>query len=249
MKKSILLFVSILISISVYSQGNFYFGFEAGSLFELHHYSNEDNYSRNQFFMGGASAPLLGYEFKAFSIETGVYVYLSRHPYRLFDFNYNKIVKAEEKEYSIKNFVIPFRIGKNFTLRNKKYSIKPEVGISVFMRKGKTDDNITKGWYVNNSEYYSINDSVIRPINGTLAYVHEDEKFGLGIETSLSFVYQINAKFECYFRGSYITQINPIYSETIVHTYYDEELKAANEKRNIALLQLGIRVDLNDHKE
>ncbi len=249
MRKIFTLLSILFICLSGFGQGNFYFAYELGPLFERHHYTNEASYSECQYYMGGASALLFGFQKQSFTFETGGYIFISKTPYKEYDFNTGKINKAKENGYEVKNFVIPFRFGKEMWLKNSRFAIKPEIGISLFVKKGHVDERESKGWVMKGSEYYYNTDAVYIASEYTFARVIERTKIELGLETSVSFLYQINENFGVYFRGSYIAQFSPIYYEMIEHHHYDEVLNANSTKLNVALLQFGININVNEKQE
>lgn len=242
MRNIISLLFIFSISISGISQNNPYFGIEFGGLFDRYHYENDHAYSENHIFNGGSTGIHLGYRMKTYTFEVGTYWYFTRSPYISYDFVTGEISPKKVSKVELKYYVIPFRLGKEIQFVNTQIYLKPEIGFSLIVLKGRADnDNTNKGWGIEENG----NSNKIDSINYyTFAQVYEKTKLGMALETNLSIGYRFKEKFDIYLRGSYLYYFSSMYEEDIVHHSPIDLVIAERSKTSAILMHLGVRIKL-----
>lgn len=241
MRKLFAILVSILLTVASFAQNGLYIGYENGGLFDRYHYINSKGFSLSQSSIGGVLGGYVGYKFNSYSLETGFYGYYSSHPFIVYDYDSGIPEKSTSMGSGAESWVIPIRFGKEFVSHNEKFFVKPEISFNTIISRDYSENQPTMGWGENVSPFPGGPDFIPTSADSTRAYGYVTARMNFAIETGLSAGYRFKKKADIYIKGSYSTNFNPLYYETITHYSEAEIVTATSVNINSFQLQIGIK--------
>jgi len=241
MRKLFVILTTSLLSLTCLAQEGFYIGYENGGLFDKYHYINSKGYSLTQSSIGGVFGGYLGYKYNSYNLEIGFYGYYSTHPFVVYDYNSGIPSKSSSMGSGAESWMIPIRLGKEFTSSNDKFFLKPEISFNTIICRDYSENQPTMGWGENVSPFPNDPSFIPTSSDSTRAYGYVTSKMNFGIETGLSAGYRFKKKADIYIKGSYLANFNPLYYETITHYSITETVNATSVSVNSFQLQIGLK--------
>lgn len=242
MKKLFVILAASLLSATCIAQDGFYLGYENGGLFDRYHYVNSKGYELTQGSIGGVYGGYVGYKQNSYSLETGFYRYFSARPNLDYDYATGVPHKSLIMPGSVESWMIPVRLGKEFTTSNEKFFTKVALGFNTMICRDYSENQPTMGFGENVSPFPFDPDPNFVPASSdsTRGYGFVTSRVNFGIEPALSAGYRFKKRADIYLRGSYLANFNPIYYETMTHYSDAEPVYATSVNVNAFQLQIGL---------
>lgn len=241
MRKSFVVVLTLLLSITVMAQNGFYLGYENGGLFERYNYINSKAKTLTQSSIGGILGGYVGFKHNAYSIETGFYGLFSSHPMVEYNYSTSEVSKSSSMGSGQEIWMIPLRLGIEFLVARDRIFIKPEIGFNCVISRDYSENQPMMGWGENVSPFPGDNNYIPTGSDSTRAYGYIPSKVNLSIEPSISTGYRIKKKTEFYLKCSYLASFNPSYYETIIHYSETETEYATRNMSNSVIFQIGLK--------
>jgi len=244
MKKAALFLSLFFLAYAGMSQTGFYLGYENGIKFDKFFYVNSKGYSLSQLPADGVLGFYGGYKLKSYTFETGFYWYYTSAPFVSYNYSTGEASTTNSSSGSsdMDNWVIPFRLGKEFLIAKNHVFIEPQLSLLLFVARDYSSNQPNGGWGENVSHFPGDTIFVSNSPDSTRAYDYRTSKINFGIGTAISVGYRFKEKADIYLKGSYYASFNPLFYETITHYSSDETVYATNTfVGNSYLIQIGIR--------
>lgn len=245
---SVLFLVLLLIVAQSKAQQGLCFSYQNGGIWNQFNYINAKGASIQQFTLDGTFGLCLSYQWKTFSVESGVDFKYTSAP--LVAYNYeNSSVSYSSASYGssgMNNIGIPLRIRKEFNVLKNVLFLAPEFGFSTVIARNYSEGEPVAQWGENITNQGILPYIPTSP-DSTLGIGYRTTKFNFGSETSLSMYARIKKRFDVYIKGTFYSSFSPLYYENITHYSSDETVSALQTMSGNSLqAQIGLRIHLDE---
>lgn len=252
-KKSLFIGMILLLGmVSLQAQNGVYMGGEFANKRDYYHFTNNQGTSVNQGMLCNSYGIYLGYQFKRFSYETGLFQYTSSVPEITYDWDKERAHFGRGAHSTSANTmqVIPLRAGYDFLSRHKGLYLQPSLGLLLIYNHTEPNERVFAWSIVEEAagSYLGIGISgdTILPVPSSGKFSHgtgySTTPLNLGFQAGLRIGYRIKEKLDIYLGISASGSLNLLYFENVLYQY-DEELIAGTTSfsGNSTTLQLGIK--------
>ncbi|MCA1752872.1 MAG: hypothetical protein ABR572_09260 [Cryomorphaceae bacterium] len=236
----------LLTSTTVFSQGEYFLGLDAGILSDRNHFVSETGQGVTAGAVGGHIGLAFGYRKNDFVVSMGFGQYM--HGIRNFDLDRNTGVysRANSGSNSVLNFVIPVTFAKEFQVYQNWY-----LGVGVGLQGLISRD----AGHQTKSISYNIDQDAPMPwpdnvnADSTVTFYGTDRNFNMALETSLYVAYRVDGGAELFARFSYQGHINPTFEAR--HTFYSDNgtVNGTSSAVNSFIIGGGVRYYLPKSKD
>lgn len=244
MKSLLILTIALLITYNVNAQKGLYVGYENGLKWDFYDYIDNEATNYNHLAMDGVWGGYLGYKWKGYTVETGFYGYYLSAPSLVFD----SVTGIPEKRGSggssgMNKWVIPVRVGKEFTFCKGRLFLKPEVGfLTMIARDYGPDNSVGSGGY--GIRFHGADEWYIPGRDSSRTNHYITGKYNFALETSLSGGVRLWNHFDIYLKGTLTTGFTSTMYNTITYDSPYKHIKAVSATRNSMIYQIGVRYNL-----